>query len=40
MDDVRAHGKDERVGVKQFYEGLEFQYRLLKLLSKGQGSTR
>jgi len=34
MDDVRAHGRDERVGVKQFYEGLEFQYRLIKALSK------
>ena len=33
LDDVRAHGKDERVGVKQFYEGLEFQYRLLKMLA-------
>ncbi len=27
MEDVRAHGRDERVGVKQLYEGLEFQYR-------------
>jgi acetylornithine deacetylase/succinyl-diaminopimelate desuccinylase-like protein len=33
MDDVRAHGRDERVGVKQFFEGLEFQYRLVKTLS-------
>ena len=33
MDDVRAHGRDERVGVKQFFEGLEFQYRLIKALS-------
>jgi acetylornithine deacetylase/succinyl-diaminopimelate desuccinylase-like protein len=33
MDDVRAHGRDERVGVKQFYEGLEFQYRLIKALA-------
>ena len=33
MDDVRAHGRDERIGVKQFYEGLEFQYRLVKMLS-------
>src|SRR5260370_18907695 len=30
IDDVRAHGRDERVGVKQVYEGLEFQYRLIK----------
>jgi acetylornithine deacetylase/succinyl-diaminopimelate desuccinylase-like protein len=35
IDDVRAHGRDERVGVKQFFEGLEFQYRLIKTLSGG-----
>jgi acetylornithine deacetylase/succinyl-diaminopimelate desuccinylase-like protein len=34
MDDVRAHGKDERVGVKQYFEGLEFQYRLIKELAR------
>ncbi|HEX3645082.1 MAG TPA: M20/M25/M40 family metallo-hydrolase [Vicinamibacterales bacterium] len=34
MDDVRAHGKDERVGVKQYFEGLEFQYRLMKALAR------
>jgi len=34
VEDVRAHGRDERVGVKQFYEGLEFQYRLIQELSK------
>jgi acetylornithine deacetylase/succinyl-diaminopimelate desuccinylase-like protein len=33
MEDVRAHGKDERVGVKQFFEGLDFQYRLVRALS-------
>jgi acetylornithine deacetylase/succinyl-diaminopimelate desuccinylase-like protein len=33
IDDVRAHGRDERIGVKQFYEGLEFQYRLIKGLA-------
>jgi acetylornithine deacetylase/succinyl-diaminopimelate desuccinylase-like protein len=33
MDDVRAHGRDERVGVKQYFEGLEFQYRMIKALS-------
>jgi acetylornithine deacetylase/succinyl-diaminopimelate desuccinylase-like protein len=33
IDDVRAHGRDERVGVRQFYEGLEFQYRLIKMLA-------
>jgi len=34
IDDVRAHGRDERVGVKQFDEDLEFQYRLITTLSK------
>lgn len=35
VDDVRAHGKDERIGVEPFYEGLEFLYRLVKDLSSG-----
>lgn len=30
IDDVRAHGRDERLGVKQFYECQEFLYRLVK----------
>ena len=34
MDDVRMHGRDERVGVKQYFEGLEFQYRLIKTLAQ------
>jgi acetylornithine deacetylase/succinyl-diaminopimelate desuccinylase-like protein len=33
IDDVRAHGRDERVGVKQYFDGLEFQYRLIKALA-------
>jgi acetylornithine deacetylase/succinyl-diaminopimelate desuccinylase-like protein len=32
-DDNRAHGMDERLGVKEFYEGREFLYRLIKALS-------
>ena len=32
-DDVRAHGKDERIGVKEFYDGVEFMYRFMKALS-------
>ena len=32
--DDRAHGRDERVGVKQYFEGLEFQYRLIKALAQ------
>jgi acetylornithine deacetylase/succinyl-diaminopimelate desuccinylase-like protein len=36
IDDVRAHGRDERVGVKQFHEGLEFQYRLIRMLASSR----
>jgi len=32
----RAHGKDERILVKSFYEGNEYLYRLVKLLAGGQ----
>lgn len=35
-DDMRAHGKDERIGVKAFYEGVEFSYRLVKALASGR----
>lgn len=31
--DVRAHGKDERVLVQSFYEGVEFMYRLMRDLA-------
>lgn len=33
IDDIRAHGKDERLGVKQFYDALEFLHRLVLALS-------
>jgi acetylornithine deacetylase/succinyl-diaminopimelate desuccinylase-like protein len=33
MEDDRSHGKDERVGVDYFYEGVEFGYRFMKMLS-------
>ena len=33
MNDVRAHGRDERIKVKSFYDGQEFLYRLVKELS-------
>jgi acetylornithine deacetylase/succinyl-diaminopimelate desuccinylase-like protein len=36
MNDVRMHGKDERIGVKEYYEGQEFLYRLVKALSSGK----
>jgi acetylornithine deacetylase/succinyl-diaminopimelate desuccinylase-like protein len=30
IDDNRAHGKDERIGVKEFYDGLEYIYAIMK----------
>jgi acetylornithine deacetylase/succinyl-diaminopimelate desuccinylase-like protein len=35
MDDIRAHGRDERIGIESFFEGQEFLYRLVKALSSG-----
>jgi acetylornithine deacetylase/succinyl-diaminopimelate desuccinylase-like protein len=32
-DDVRAHGKDERLAVTSYYEGVDFYYRYLKALT-------
>ena len=33
MDDVRAHGRDERMGVKEFFDGQEFLWWLVNGLS-------
>ncbi len=33
VDDVRAHGQDERILVRSFIDGLEFLYRLMKALT-------
>lgn len=33
IDDVRAHGRDERVGVKAYHDAAEFWYRVTKELS-------
>lgn len=33
--DTRAHGLNERIGVKAFYDQLEFTYRLLKAIGDG-----
>ena len=33
INDSRAHGKDERVGVTQFYDAAQFLYTLVKRLS-------
>jgi acetylornithine deacetylase/succinyl-diaminopimelate desuccinylase-like protein len=33
-DDIRFHGRDERMGVQSFYEGQTFLYELVKAMSK------
>jgi acetylornithine deacetylase/succinyl-diaminopimelate desuccinylase-like protein len=33
MQDTRAHGKDERVGAQDYYDGVEFNYSLIRALS-------
>jgi acetylornithine deacetylase/succinyl-diaminopimelate desuccinylase-like protein len=33
-DDIRFHGRDERLGVQSFYEGQAFLYELVRTLSK------
>jgi acetylornithine deacetylase/succinyl-diaminopimelate desuccinylase-like protein len=38
IDDVRAHGRDERLPVASFYEGQEYLYRLVKALASGEVS--
>ena len=35
-DDIRFHGRDERMGVQSFYEGQAFLYELVKSLSSGK----
>jgi len=32
-DDIRAHGRDERLGVESYYKGVEFYYRYLKAVT-------
>jgi acetylornithine deacetylase/succinyl-diaminopimelate desuccinylase-like protein len=37
-DDVRAHGRDERIRTTSFYEGVEFNYQLIRELGSGRQS--
>jgi acetylornithine deacetylase/succinyl-diaminopimelate desuccinylase-like protein len=36
VGDDRSHGKDERVGVQDFYDAVEFNYRFILALSAGK----
>ena len=31
--DIRAHGRDERIGVQSFYDAVEFWHRMLRALA-------
>jgi len=33
INDIRAHGKDERIGVQDYYDGAEYIYQLVKEVS-------
>jgi acetylornithine deacetylase/succinyl-diaminopimelate desuccinylase-like protein len=34
IDDIRAHGRDERIMVKSFYDGVEYIYALLREVAR------
>ena len=34
IDDNRAHGQNERIDIRSFFEGQEFLYRLTKALTQ------
>jgi len=36
LNDNRAHGKDERIAVNDFYDGIDVSYLLIKNLSSGE----
>jgi acetylornithine deacetylase/succinyl-diaminopimelate desuccinylase-like protein len=36
VDENRAHGRDERIGIQAFDESVEFTYRLVKTMSSGK----
>jgi acetylornithine deacetylase/succinyl-diaminopimelate desuccinylase-like protein len=40
IDDVRMHGRDERLLVKSFDEGREFLYRLVKAVAQSGAAGR
>ena len=40
IDDGRAHGKDERIGIKEFYDGQEYLYRLVKAFASASSNQR
>ena len=39
IDDIRAHGRDERIGVKAYHDAAKFWYELVKQLAAGEPSS-
>ena len=35
-NDIRIHGRDERIGVKEFHDAVAFWYRLIKAVAGGR----
>jgi acetylornithine deacetylase/succinyl-diaminopimelate desuccinylase-like protein len=33
INDIRAHGRDERIGVQNYYDGAEYIYQLVKAVT-------
>jgi acetylornithine deacetylase/succinyl-diaminopimelate desuccinylase-like protein len=33
INDIRAHGRDERIGVQDYYDGAEYIYQLVKAVT-------
>jgi acetylornithine deacetylase/succinyl-diaminopimelate desuccinylase-like protein len=38
IDDIRAHGRDERIGVKAYHDAAAYWYELVKALGSKQGA--
>jgi len=36
INDIRAHGRDERIGVQDYYDGAEYIYQLVRTVSGGR----
>ena len=37
INDIRAHGRDERIGVQNYYDGAEYIYQLVKAVTGSGG---
>jgi acetylornithine deacetylase/succinyl-diaminopimelate desuccinylase-like protein len=37
INDIRAHGRDERIGVQEYYDGAEYIYQLVKAVTGNGG---